>query len=344
MEKKVSIIVPIYNSELYLKKCVETIMNQTYKNIEVLLINDGSTDNSLQIMKQLAAEDSRIIIFNNPNKGVSFSRNFGVEKASGEYIQFVDSDDILEKDITETMVNSLNDNYTLPLVNIKHYYENNSKLTKNLIPEVSGKNKLSMKQFLEQYVLSYKTSSLIGSPCNKLFIKEILIDNSIMFELNRTFAEDFLFNLEYFKFMKNIVILKKPFYIYRKETENSLTKRKNTTLYWWNEYKFIFEKYKLLFDLFNSNTSDNKREIDTFIEWGLRDSIRRGFMGTTIGDYSVLLNEVKSISHDTLVKKMISHNLTNDYYLKVILKFIKNKIYPILVVLLIIHSKIAKKI
>src|SRR5699024_1141358 len=98
---KVSIIVPIYNSENYLKYCLETIVNQTYNNLEILLINDGSLDNSLDICKEFEQKDNRIKLFNIPNSGVSVARNIGIDNATGEFITFVDSDDWMELNAIE---------------------------------------------------------------------------------------------------------------------------------------------------------------------------------------------------------------------------------------------------
>ena len=99
---KVSIIIPVYNVEKYLDKCLKSVLNQTYKNIEIIVINDGSTDNSLKICKKY--KDKRIVLIDKENGGVSSARNKGLELASGKYITFVDSDDWLELDAIENMV------------------------------------------------------------------------------------------------------------------------------------------------------------------------------------------------------------------------------------------------
>ena len=104
MNNKVSIIVPIYNAEKWLEKCINSIIKQLYHNIEILLVNDGSTDKSLEICQKFAKKDNRIIIIDKPNEGVSKSRNIGIEKATGEYIKFVDSDDWLEENTCEELV------------------------------------------------------------------------------------------------------------------------------------------------------------------------------------------------------------------------------------------------
>lgn len=103
----VSIIVPVYNAEKYIKNCVLSILNQDYKNIELILVNDGSKDNSYNICKQLAEKDNRIKLFNKENGGASSARNYGMEKATGEYVVFVDSDDIVFPNHLETLVKTM---------------------------------------------------------------------------------------------------------------------------------------------------------------------------------------------------------------------------------------------
>ena len=98
-EELISVIVPIYNGEKYLAECVYSIINQTYKNIEILLMNDGSTDSSLSLCENFAKEDNRIRVINKKNTGVSDTRNKGVEMSNGKYILFVDCDDYLEKNM-----------------------------------------------------------------------------------------------------------------------------------------------------------------------------------------------------------------------------------------------------
>ena len=100
----ISIIIPVYNCENYLERCIQTVMNQTYKNIEILLINDGSTDNSLQICERLKTTDERIRVFNKLNSGVSSTRKYGVNHATGDFIMFVDSDDWIDKDTCEYLM------------------------------------------------------------------------------------------------------------------------------------------------------------------------------------------------------------------------------------------------
>ncbi|MBQ2408862.1 MAG: glycosyltransferase [Bacilli bacterium] len=105
--KKISIIIPVYNVEKYLERCLDSVLNQSYKNLEIILINDGSTDNSLDICLKYAKKDNRIKLINQNNSGISEVRNKGLEAAKGEYIAFVDSDDVIDKDMFKTLYNNL---------------------------------------------------------------------------------------------------------------------------------------------------------------------------------------------------------------------------------------------
>ena len=102
---KVSVVIPVYNTEKYVREAVESIMNQTLRELEIIIINDGSTDNSLQVVEELAAADSRIQVYSQTNQGLSMARNAGITHAHGRYIYFMDSDDLLEKDAMELCYN-----------------------------------------------------------------------------------------------------------------------------------------------------------------------------------------------------------------------------------------------
>ena len=99
---KVSIIIPVYNSEKYISKCLDSVLNQTYKNIEILVINDGSKDNSIDILREYEKKDDRIVVIDKENEGVAKTRNQGIKKATGDYIMFIDNDDFIDEDYVET--------------------------------------------------------------------------------------------------------------------------------------------------------------------------------------------------------------------------------------------------
>ena len=122
--KKISIIIPVYNVEQYIKNCLESVINQTYDNWEIILIDDGSTDNSKAIYENIAIKNDKIKIFKQTNKGVSAARNLGIEKAQGDYIVFLDADDWIEKKFLERMLEVI-ENEDADIVQCNFYYANN---------------------------------------------------------------------------------------------------------------------------------------------------------------------------------------------------------------------------
>ena len=142
MEKLVSIIIPVYNVQEYLKKCLDSVINQTYKNIEIIIVNDGSTDNSYDICKEYEEKDPRVLIINQKNKGLSNARNTGMNKVSGDYIYFVDSDDWLRTDAVEISIN-LAKKYNADCVASSYfssYHEEEGKEEEIIITKYSGED------------------------------------------------------------------------------------------------------------------------------------------------------------------------------------------------------------
>lgn len=175
MSPKISIIVPIYNVEKYLPKCIESILNQSFEDFELILINDGSKDNCSKICKEYAKKDSRIIIINKENTGVSDSRNKGIEIAKGEYIGFVDSDDYINPYMYEELINScINNNSDISIIG----FTGIDKTGKELFTYIPNEN-------------SYKLSEILkaANPVNKLYKKKLFKDDGLRYKVNR-FYED----------------------------------------------------------------------------------------------------------------------------------------------------------
>lgn len=200
MNNKISIIIPVYNSEKFLSKCLDSIKNQTYKKFEVLCINDGSTDNSLEILNKYSKSDNRFKIINKKNEGVSIARNLGIKKAVGQYILFVDADDYLNLNALEEMVNLI-DKYKTDFVRcsykvINHNsYEKKIKynglytLNKNLRDEL-------IKDILKQEFGTYLWLLIIN--------KDFIVNNKIYFEDELYVHQDLEFYINLFKHAKNI--------------------------------------------------------------------------------------------------------------------------------------------
>ncbi len=168
-DKLISVIVPIYMVEKYLDKCILSIINQTYKNLEIILVNDGSKDNCLNICKKYASQDKRIKIINQSNSGVSSARNAALDIANGDYIGFVDPDDYIENNMYETLIKLLEENNADIAVGAYKRFTENETINKN--PNIQKKVQIFNKEVAMHKLLEDR--ELTNHLCNKLFKKEL---------------------------------------------------------------------------------------------------------------------------------------------------------------------------
>lgn len=213
----VSIIVPIYNCEKYLEQCILSILKQSYKNIEIILINDGSEDKSHEIAFKYAKLDSRIKYVTKKNEGVSKTRNLGIKLASGDYVTFVDADDFIEEKYIEDMILECKD-MDFVMTGYKIWNMKNNECLKKECPYFYG----NINEFVE-VIFNYINVPFLLSPCFKLFRLEILKKNEIEFPEDISFGEDALFVLEYLKNIKKIKCMENVNYIYRRHGKESLS-------------------------------------------------------------------------------------------------------------------------
>ena len=220
-DKKVTVIISVYNAEKYIERCVNSICQQTYQNIEMILINDGSKDKSGELCDLYAKKDARITVVHQLNQGVSAVRNVGIKKAHGEYIIFVDVDDFLERDMNNELVKCTVNN----CLTVGGYYIDIEKgKYENSVPVLYEKKKVS-KVDKKQVVTVYK-KGLLCSVWNKLYLTKIIKDNNLHFFENMSLAEDALFNLNYLTASNNdFIILNKPLYHYIKRENESLDQK-----------------------------------------------------------------------------------------------------------------------
>ena len=192
MSKLVSIIIPVYNVAEYLDACLNSILQQTYSEIEVLLINDGSTDESRIICKQWTERDVRIVAFDQPNKGVSVARNLGLEHASGYYVTFVDADDTLVPDAIETLVRDI-ETENAELVIAEYISSASIKRDGKFAKELTTMNH---DQAVNRLLAIH---GMNGSVWAKLFLMQVIRDNNISFDPNIRYCEDVLFVYRYIR-------------------------------------------------------------------------------------------------------------------------------------------------
>lgn len=206
----VSIIIPVYNAAPHLGICLESVRQQTYQNIEILLVNDGSSDASMHILNMYAGVDSRIVAIDKANRGVSATRNLAMDMARGEYLQFVDSDDYLDENATRLLVEKAK-THNADLV-VSHYcHVSGSKITVHgflRCTDVMDKNAFVIELMEEPASFYY------GVMWNKLYRADIIRAHNIRCDEELQWSEDFVFNLEYIRHAERFIALKTPIYYY----------------------------------------------------------------------------------------------------------------------------------
>jgi len=239
----ISVIVPVYNAEKYIERGVRSLMNQTYKNLEIILVDDGSKDASLEICNHLAEEDTRIIVIHKENGGVSSARNAGLDIAKGEFIGFMDNDDLCHPQmysaLYETIINGGGHDVACCLIQIFNDDDNISFAANNL----EAKSILTQSEVLSYMFddrFTYDTRMCWNMIWNKLWRKSI-IGNSRFINIC---SEDMTFNLEQYLKSKSFVLINAPLY-YNMQRLSSLSRANNMTYYQtlvesrWNFYKIV---------------------------------------------------------------------------------------------------------
>lgn len=247
MKELISIIVPVYNVEQYLEKCVESIIKQTYKNIEIILVDDGSKDSSGKLCDELQKKDTRIKVVHKANGGLSDARNAGMKIAQGQYIGFVDSDDYIAEDMFETLYN-LNKKYNSEISIVSYYEIYNGKVIG--VRKADKPEELTKIEAIKELLIDTKIQSYAW---NKLFKRELF--EGIEFPTNKNF-EDIATTLLLFERANKVVLYEEPKYYYMRR-DNSIIGTRNYKTYKdyleviYDKYYYLDGKYEEL-DLYNA--------------------------------------------------------------------------------------------
>lgn len=239
---------PIYKVENFLAESINSVLNQTYDNFELVLVDDCSPDNSPAICDEYAQKDARIkVIHLEQNGGLGNARNTGIEKATGEYIFFFDSDDIIDNNLLELLVNSLNENPAQVIVFglIEEHYDKNGNICKTL-PIFYDNKQLKNSDAVRNEIVSLEKSTLYGYAWNKLYNLDYLRSHNILFTKMR-FNEDIIFNISVFMELESCNILSITPYHYAKRINSSITSRFIPTY-----YKDIMLKIDRLYEQFEA--------------------------------------------------------------------------------------------
>lgn len=239
----ISIIVPIYNAEKYLEKCLDSLVNQSKKEIEIILVNDGSTDGSEEIIKKY--DDERIKYFKNPNSGIGKTRNFGIKKATGKYLMFVDSDDYITLDCCSL------------------FFDYAEKTESDMVVSDFYKDKEGSLELIK--VDSFKSSSLKDNnelllkinlgPCNKIYKRSLIVENNIEFSEKYKY-EDVPFVVECINKAKKISKIDEPlsFYVIHSNSETTTRDKK------------VFDILKIVELVRKEIMSNNSEELNKYLD------------------------------------------------------------------------------
>ncbi len=339
MMVKVSFIVPAYNVESYIGECIESIINQTEKDTQIIIVDDGSTDKTPAICDDFAKKDDRIVVAHKENGGLSSARLAGFQKATGKYILFVDGDDYIEPLMAEKLIESAEENNSD--VVLCGYFTNSNdyeekyylSLVKNLI---TGREEI-----IEKYIQPFvgRKQNAINLPrflCFKLLKKELIKPDYFKHE-NIYFSEDVVFNLLYTDNVNVISVVNEPLYHYRNNPKSLSNKYRP------NKWQMYLNLIVFLEDYLNERNIeiDNERLSDTVIS-AVFSSIDNAVIS---GSYKTYLKEVKQIGNDNLVKKRLPKNIqSQSFSIKLSLTLLKYKQLLLLYIIRKIRLKMASRI
>lgn len=214
---KVSIIVPVYNAENFLKKCINSILNQTERSFELILVNDGSKDKSGELCDNYARKDARVKVIYQKNSGVSVARNNGIKAASGEYIGFVDSDDWIEPDMFEKLIKEAEENDADIVMCDTTTVYSDGRTEADTITQLNDDKIIEKKEFFPGLLLE-----MAGSACRCIYKNSLIVTNEIAFPEGLKFSEDRIFNLYAMGQANKICYIKEAYYNRFVNTESAV--------------------------------------------------------------------------------------------------------------------------
>lgn len=335
---KVSVVIPVYNAEKFLVRCLDSIIRQNFKDIEIILVNDGSNDNSLRICNEYSKKDKRIIVIDKINEGPSIARNKGVLNAKGEYIMFVDSDDWIESNMIANMHKKITEEKSD--ICISNYYRNYSdkEIECNLNFDEININKNEIKEKLIFQLIGRESFGSIdqilgfGAPWGKLFSINILMKYKILFNEELLIGEDLLFNIEALSKANTVTIDKNNYYHY---WDNELSIMRRYKKNYWEIYRKLIKSIEKFIEKNNFTNDIGERFNIMKIEAVIR-SIRNECSDKNEKNLFAKVKYINSICSDKIVKSTIENINYNEisFKRKLILELIKNKFSLILYICL----------
>lgn len=257
MKPKLSIIVPIYNVQNYLEVCIDSILNQTFNEFEVILVNDGSNDKCSIMCDQYASTDNRIKVIHQENKGVSAARNVGIANSNGKYLLFIDPDDYVENQYCEELYKAIDaNNRNLIICTFNKFYVTKNEIVRVDKVEWNTKSLSTYEKVQKREFFSVYENNLLNPLWNKIFDASVIKENNLEFIEEIQLGEDLLFILEYLTYIDgDLVILKTNLYNYMLSERESLIKKYHANLF--EIIKYTFQKIYDCMVLFKSDINSN---------------------------------------------------------------------------------------
>ncbi len=251
-DEKVSIIIPVYNGEKYIDGCLKSVVGQTYKNIEIIVINDGSIDDSLALINKYKKIDDRIIVIDKENEGVSVARNKAIDMSTAKWIMFVDVDDKLEQDAVENLMSNIEKDTDIIISKIYLVSDNNKEefkcaYSEKKIFQDEEKKELIQAIFYDNYKEKISNNSNIFA---KLYSKDLLTRNKIKFKEGMKYGEDVMFNLISFQNSKKIIFINSFTYNYILNYESVTQKYDNNIIAHYTKMLLELREYLTRHDLY----------------------------------------------------------------------------------------------
>lgn len=320
---KVSVIIPVYNVEKYLERQIESVLNQSMKDIEVFLVDDGSTDGTASICDKYKNLDNRIKVIHKVNEGAHKARNVAILEARGEYLAFFDGDDEEDKDMLLEMYEIAKDTNSYLVVSgfyIDTYYDKDKYITLNYIPkkDITYTDKESFRK--DAYM--FFDNNMFYSPWNKLYKREYIMNKNILFP--HTYRDDFPFVVEVIKDIDRVSFTKKQYYRFKREREES-----ETAKYYKNLYEKRIEEHKMMLSLYeywglsddkNSKEMIMRRHADRVIECITNFQNKKSNLSK-----KEVNNNIRAILNDNYTKVAFEVAKPSSLYLKIMYFIIKTK-------------------
>ena len=227
----ISVIIPVYKAEKFIADCLESVINQTYTNLEIIIINEGAVDKSGEICDSYAVRDTRISVFHQKKSGVSVARNVGIGLAHGEFIQFVDADDVIMPNMCEKLITALlSTNCDTVICGFKTIFFNNEDIVRviDIVPEPGI---LSCEKNMVTRFCLLREKGLMNVSWNKLYRRSVLHKNNIIFPVSIPISEDQFFALRYWEFVRSVCVISDTLYVYRQINGISITSKYHPDYY-----------------------------------------------------------------------------------------------------------------